>query len=119
MTSVFFLFRDRSFFSLSPTFLVARSHCRQSELCGLHVCKTFNSWEKLQNCCTNGIFKCQKNTITDIIIIIIYTIMFLKSVCQRLQTAGRNSCSIISGNVSNCSYRLTVYHVTSSRLNSA
>ena len=26
------------------------------------------------------------------------------SVCQRSQTAGRNSCSIVSGNVSNCSY---------------
>ena len=49
----------------------------------------------------------------------IYTIIFLKSVCQRSQTAGRNSCSIISGNVSNCSHRLTVYPVTSSRLNSA
>ena len=49
----------------------------------------------------------------------IYTIVFLKSVCQRSQTAGRNSCSIVSGNVSNCSHRLTVYPVTSSRLNSA
>ena len=49
----------------------------------------------------------------------IYTIIFLKSVCQRSQTAGRNSCSIVSGNVSNCSHRLTVYPVTNSRLNSA
>ena len=30
------------------------------------------------------------------------------SVCQRSQTAGRNSCSFVSGNVSNCSHRLTV-----------
>ena len=49
---------------------------------------------------------------------IIYTIICL-SVCQRSQTAGRNSCSIVSGNVSNCSHRLTVYPVTSSRLSSA
>ena len=41
------------------------------------------------------------------------------SVSRRSQTAGRNSCSIVSGNVSNCSYRLTVYPVTSSRLSSA
>ena len=54
---------------------------------------------------------------------IIYSILFLKSVClyvsRRSQTAGRNSCSIVSGNVSNCSHRLTVYPLTSSRLNSA
>ena len=53
----------------------------------------------------------------------IYTIIFLNSVClsvsRRSQTAGRNSCSIVSGNASNCSHRLTVYPVTSSRLNSA
>ena len=41
--------------------------------------------------------------------IIIYTIIFLKSVCQRSQTAGHNSCSIVSGNVSNCSHHLIVY----------
>ena len=50
---------------------------------------------------------------------IIYTIILLKSVCRCSQTAGCNSCSIVSGNVANCSYRLTVYPVTSSRLNSA
>ena len=49
----------------------------------------------------------------------IYTIILLKSVCRRSQTAGRNSCSIVSGDVSNCSYRLTVHPVTSSRLGSA
>ena len=49
----------------------------------------------------------------------IYTIIFLKSVCQHSQTAGRNSCTIILGNVSNCSHRMTVHPVTSSRLNSA
>ena len=42
-----------------------------------------------------------------------------KNVCQCSQTAGRNSCSIVSGDVSNCSYRLTVHFVTSSRLSSA
>ena len=34
------------------------------------VCKTFPYWEKLQNVSnfsTNGIFKCQKNTVTDIL----------------------------------------------------
>ena len=40
---------------------------------------------------------------------------YLKSVCRRSQTAGRNSCSIGSGDVSNCSVRLTVHPVTSSR----
>ena len=42
-----------------------------------------------------------------------------KSVCQRSQTAGGNSCSIVSGDVSNYSYRLTVHPVTSSHLSSA
>ena len=36
----------------------------------------------------------------------IYAIILLKSVCRSLQTAGRISCSIVSGDVSNCSYRL-------------
>ena len=49
----------------------------------------------------------------------IYTIILLKSVRRCSQTAGRNSCSIVSGNVSNCSYRLKVYPITSSHLNSA
>ena len=44
-----------------------------------------------------------------------YTIILLKSVCRRSQTAGRNSCLIVSGDVSNCSYRLKVHPVTSSR----
>ena len=43
----------------------------------------------------------------------IHTIIYLKSVSlsvsRRSQTAGRNSCSIVSGNISNCSHRLTVY----------
>ena len=51
-------------------------------------------------------------------ITVIYTMILLKSVCQLSQTAGRNSCSIDSGDVSNCSYRLTVHPVTSSRLSS-
>ena len=50
---------------------------------------------------------------------VIYTIILHKSVCQCSQTAGRNSCAIVSGDVSNCPYRLTVHHVTSSRLSSA
>ena len=33
--------------------------------------------------------------------IFIYTIILHKSVCQRSQTAGRNSCAIVSGDVSN------------------
>ena len=36
----------------------------------------------------------------------IYTIILHKSVCRRSQTAGRNSCSIVSGDVSNCSVRI-------------
>ena len=39
--------------------------------------------------------------------------------CRCSQTADRNSCSIDSGDVSNCSYCLTVHPVTSSRLSSA
>ena len=50
---------------------------------------------------------------------LIYTIILLKSVCRCSQTAGHNSCSIVSGDVSNCSYRLTVHPVTSSCLSSA
>ena len=38
----------------------------------------------------------------------IFTIILLKSVCRCSQTAGRNSCSIVLGDVSNCSYRLTL-----------
>ena len=49
----------------------------------------------------------------------IYTVILLKSVCLRSQTTGRNSCSIVSGDVSNCSYRMKVHPVTSSRLSSA
>ena len=36
---------------------------------------------------------------------LIYTIILLKSVCRCSQTAGCNSCSVVSGDVSNCSYR--------------
>ena len=36
---------------------------------------------------------------------------------RKLEVA--NSCSIVSGDVSNCSYRLTLHPVTSSRLSSA
>ena len=49
----------------------------------------------------------------------IYTIICLKSVCGRSQTAGRISCSIASGDVSNWSYPPEVHAVTSSRLSSA
>ena len=40
--------------------------------------------------------------------IAIYTIILIKSACRCSQTAGCNSCSIISGDVSNWSYRLFV-----------
>ena len=42
-----------------------------------------------------------------------------KSVCRCSHTRGRNSCSIVSGDVSNCSYRLEVHPLTSSRVSSA
>ena len=48
-----------------------------------------------------------------------HTIILLKSVCRCSETAGRNSCSVVSGDVSNCSYRLTVHPVTSSNLSLA
>ena len=46
-------------------------------------------------------------------------IIILLTVCRSYQTAGRNSCSIVSGDVSNCSYRLNAHPVTSSLLSSA
>ena len=49
----------------------------------------------------------------------IYTIICLKSVCGRSQTAGSNSCSIASGDVSNWLYPTEVLPLTSSRLSSA
>ena len=49
----------------------------------------------------------------------IFTIILPISVCQCSQSAGRNSCSIVSVDVSNWSYRLTVHPVTSSRLSSS
>ena len=49
----------------------------------------------------------------------IYNIILLKPVCRSLQTAGRNYCSIVSGDVSTCSYQVTVHHLTSSRRRSA
>ena len=48
-----------------------------------------------------------------------YNIILLKSVCLCSQTVGHNSCSIVSGDVSNCSYCLTVHPVMSSLLSSA
>ena len=48
----------------------------------------------------------------------IYTIIFHKSVCRRSQTAGRNTCSIFSGDVSNGPYLLKAYPVTSSHFSS-
>ena len=55
----------------------------------------------------------------DVIVVIIYTKILLMSVCRCSQTAGHNSCSIVSGDVSNCSYRLTIHLVRSSHLSSA
>ena len=49
------------------------------------------------------------------VISIIYTIILHKSVRRRSQTAGRNSCPIVSGDVSNLSYPPEVHPVTSSR----
>ena len=53
------------------------------------------------------------------IFINIYTINLIESVCSSSQTAGRSSCSIVSGDVSNCSHRLKVLSLTGSRLSSA
>ena len=47
----------------------------------------------------------------------IYTIILHKSVCRRSQTARRNSCSIVSGDVSNWSHPPKVHPVMSSRFN--
>ncbi len=55
-----------------------------------------------------------------IIIIIIYTIILLKSVCLSVFANGRSQfLLVVSGDVSNCSYRLTVHPLTSTRLSSA
>ena len=48
-----------------------------------------------------------------------YTKFFLSLSVAVSETAGRNSCSIVSGDVSNCSYRLKALPLTSSRLSSA
>ena len=57
------------------------------------------------------------------ITILIYTIILLKyawlSVCRCSQTTDRNYCSIVSGDVSNCSYWLSFRSLTSSHLSSA
>ena len=52
-------------------------------------------------------------------IIYMWQHLYYNSVCRCSQTAGRNSCSIVSENVSNGSYHMTVYPVTNSRLSSA
>ena len=66
--------------------------------------------------CVNVIHVCGSRNLIDFITI--YTIILLNSVCLFSQTTGRNSCSIVSGDISNCSYRLTVHPVTSSHLSS-
>ena len=43
----------------------------------------------------------------------------LKSGCRCSQTADRNSCSIVSGDISNCSYQLSVLPLTSLHLSLA
>ena len=43
----------------------------------------------------------RSNVITYFQRFFIYTIICIKSVCRRSQTAGRNSCSIDSGDISN------------------
>ena len=50
---------------------------------------------------------------------LIYTIILLKFVCRCSQTSGRNSCLIVSGDVSNCSYQLSVIPPTISHFSSA
>ena len=70
----------------------------------------------------SGCRQCNKQTVINISIVRSLSILYFSlrmSVCQRSRTAGRNSCSIVSANVSNYSYRLTVNPVTSSRLSSA
>ena len=64
-------------------------------------------------------FGCIAVPTQKVLYIINYTIICLKSVCRRSQTAGRNSCTIASGDVSNLSYPPEVHPVTSSRLSSA
>ena len=49
---------------------------------------------------------------------LICTIIPLKYVCRCSQTTGCNSCSIVSGDVSNCSYRLSFRHLTNPYLSS-
>ena len=49
----------------------------------------------------------------------IYTIIIIKYVYRCSQTAGRNYCAIVSGDDSNCSYRLTVHPLTSSHVSAA
>ena len=46
-------------------------------------------------------------------------IILLKSVCRCSQSTCRSSCSIISGDISNCSFRLSFLSLTCSHPNSA
>ena len=55
-------------------------------------------FEKIHSCVMNG-RDGQSAFISDRFI---YTIILHKSVCRCSQTAGRNSCSIVWGNVANC-----------------
>ena len=46
-------------------------------------------------------------------------IILIKSVCRCSQSTGKSSCSIVSGDISNCSYRLSFLFLTRSHLCSA
>ena len=66
--------------------------------------------------CLSALHLCNPPQLVYSVIQHIYTIIQLKSVCRSSQTAGRNSCSILSGDVSICSYGLAVHPVTRSRV---
>ena len=44
-----------------------------------------------------------------------YIIILLKPVCRRSQSTGSSSCSIVSGDISNCSYRLSFSYTYASK----
>ena len=53
------------------------------------------------------------------IIYLQYITILRKSVCRGAQSTGRSSCSIVSGDISNCSYRLSFLSLMRSHLSSA
>ena len=71
---------------------------------------------QIQNAFVNMI---TQESIVKVSNFLIYTVIIIMYVCRCSQTAGRNSCSIVSGDISNSSYRLTVHPVKSSPISSA